>query len=188
MTTAEDAVAGASPHSGWVVLVTMTRADGRPVLADRRRASLIAPGLPPQPHEHQARQLPLAEAEALVAQVAASARANAIAALASLAHDLAPGRRLHALSIRAGPLKPLPQSVAEVLASYQAICSADGEMYRQALCDAARELGLALVEHPRATPPGLGRLGLDPGPPWTQEHKSAAAFALQALDARAGDP
>ena len=77
------------------------------------------------------------------------------------------------------------------------MCRADGMMYHDALCTAARRLGIALELHDRGEEVALAadRLDVSPkelehflqsageslGPPWQKEHRLAAAAAIRAL-------
>jgi hypothetical protein len=109
----------------------------------------------------------------------------------------APPWTVAALALRARGGRPLPGTVAGVLASHAAMHAAEGQLYRDALAEAAAELGLDVVVHPRgaavaeaasalgvdaARVDGLvGALGRTVGPPWQKEHREAAAAALAEL-------
>ena len=64
-------------------------------------------------------------------------------ALERLIVELAPASTIVALAIRKPPFPSIPKDVAAVHASYQLRCSADGMMYQQAFCRAAKRLKLA---------------------------------------------
>ena len=195
----QPAVVGVADHSGWANLVTIGADGGRPVVVDRRRCELVDPDVPRQPY-HAAEGLPVDEAEALVARVTAAAAAGARAALASLVADL-DGHAAVALTVRAAGGRPLPDTVAGVLASHTAMHGAEGRLYRDALADAAAERGLAVGSYARGTagPQAAASLDLSPtalealvadlgrplGPPWRAEHREAATAALCELAARA---
>lgn len=206
------AVVGAADHAGWANLVTVgvSGADGEPrggldpVLMDRRRCTLLDAALPRQPY-HAAEGLPAADAEALVARVSAAAEEGARAALATVVEDVsrrdrATGWSVVALTLRAGGRRPLPDTVAGVLASHAAMHAAEGQLYRDALADAAAGLGLDVVVHSRgdaiaeaaaalrtdadAVAELVAGLGRTAGPPWQKEHRHAAAAALAELARR----
>jgi hypothetical protein len=184
-------VLGASVRSGWAELVAVSSRDGRPILLDRRRIGLVGEGLPDNPYHHEGLRLPLAESVALVARVRRSVTAMATAALEE-AQD-----RFGATAIvfEASPYDRLPDDVAEVLASYALTCAADAMMYRETVADCARALGMDVVRYPRKTDvielaageigSDVGRvvreLGAAVGPPWTKEHRQAAAAAILVL-------
>jgi hypothetical protein len=205
------AVVGAADHAGWANLVTVGvsgerggRHPGPPIIVDRRRCTLLDPELPRQPY-HAAEGVPAGEAEALVARVVTAAREGARSALAALVDDVAragsePGRwTLAALTVRANGARSLPDTVAGVLASHAAMHAAEGQLYRDALAEAAADMGLDVVVHARddtqAIAEAAAALGTDAdtvaqvvaalgsavGPPWRKEHRLAAAAALAEL-------
>lgn len=184
------AVVGVADHSGWANLVTVGAGPGGgPVLLDRRRCELVGPEVDRQPY-HAAVGLDDAAAEALVAAVADAALAGAREVLAALAADLAPGHRVAAVAVRlGGGGRPLPDTVAGVLASHSAMHAAEGELYREALADAAEALGIPTVHYRRGSAPAgahagtIAAMGREAGPPWRAEHKEAAAAALAELAA-----
>ena len=75
------AVVGVSEHNGWAIFVCVSSEKGKPVVIDRRRVQLLDSGLPRQPYHHEATELELDRAEALIASVVASAAANALGRL-----------------------------------------------------------------------------------------------------------
>ena len=182
-----DASIGASDHSGWAVLVTVT-ADG--TLLDRRRIELIASDLPKLPHHHEAQKLPLEDALDLIERVRVSAERHAKLALDALA--LALSSRILGIAIRECP--PLPATIAERLTNYRAQNVADTVMYRMALAGAAEARGWAVHWYQRkrvldAARDALPAVDLDAhfvsvrqsiGPPWTNDHRVAMAAAIVA--------
>jgi hypothetical protein len=179
---------GLRPHSGWAVAVLVERG---PVVLSRHRIDL--PG-PSQPY-HEAVGLPPAEAAALVADATAEAYERAAAAVA----ELTVGHRVVGAAIVSGAgsvREDLP--LTRVLTAHSMLHAAEGELYRDALADAADRLGLPVtLVQPRSTP-ALGRrlLGADDedlrgrltelgrpfGPPWTRDHKDAVVAALAVLE------
>ena len=191
------AVVGIADHRGWAILVCVAARKGVPVVLDRRRIELVAAGLPHQPYHHEAAELDAAEGEQLVRRVAESAAAHSQAALSQLREDLGSQYRLVSIALQEGPTQPLPEAFAEVQKSQAAMIAADGIMYRKAICDAARDLDIDVVQYPRGaeTARAALALGIDPervesfltdvgralGPPWRKEHRSAAAAAIGVL-------
>jgi hypothetical protein len=183
------AVIGVADHCGWAVLVTVT-AGGK--LVDRRRVELVDTGLPKLPHHHECQALPLPEAISLVERVSASVLTCAAAALEYLAAT-APAT-IAGIALRKGP--SLPPTVAERITNYQAQCAADGEMYRDALAQAARDRGwrVAWYDPKRVSAEAAKSLGLPSidelldetgatlGPPWQKDHRVAMAAAIAAHD------
>jgi hypothetical protein len=168
---------------------------------ERRRVTLIDPGLPTLPYHHDTLNMREDEANALIARVQQSIAARTSDALTRVVTELAPAYAVVALAIREPPFAELPDAVAEVRKSYRLQCAADGMMYQLAICSAARQLGLDVQmcrrgkETSRAAQqlgvtPGeieefVGRTGRPSGPPWTEEHRRAFAAGIAALAARA---
>ena len=194
---AAGAVIGASDHYARAELVTLAAADAIPVFLDRRRVALIAGDLPSAPYHHQAPKLDLEAATRLVNRVRRSVAEHAHAALAAMRAAW----RAEVLVLRASPYESLPESLEDVLASYPLTCAADGMLYREALAEAAAELGMKVRRYPRRSDPtalaaeamGVGiaevtalvaRFGRKAGTPWRKDHKMAAAAALWALGPR----
>ena len=179
-------VAGLAEHRGWAIAVCVAARDGMPVVVDRRQVALVGDGVPSQPYHHEGQELPLAEAEALVARVEQSVRAHARAALEAIRKDIAPDHRLVGIALREGPDRPLPRTVAEVLRSQKTAIDADGALYTDGLCAAATALDVHVTLHPRGPDDAgvarfLREVGRALGPPWHKDHRSAAARAIGAL-------
>lgn len=160
---------GVFDHWGWAILVTVAR-DGR--VLDRRRIALIEDGVPAMPYHHDAQRLPIAEAEALVQRVTRSATKCAGAGLKALAQSVKV--KIEGIALRENP--PLPPTLAERLADYQAQNVADSVLYREALARAAEARGWSVgwYDAKRLT---LDDTGRPPGPPWTRDHRIARAAA-----------
>jgi len=184
-------------HTGWAHLVCVSAHGRVPAVIERRRVTLIDPGLPTQPYEHDTMAMREDEADDLIARVQKSVSACSVRALERLVGELAPVSPVVALAIREPPFPSIPASVAAVHASYQLRCSADGMLYQQAICRAARRLKLSVQlckrgdESARAAEqlgvtPGdvedfVARSGRPAGPPWTEEHRRAFAAGIAAL-------
>lgn len=194
-------VVGVADHTGWAHAVCVVLRGPVPVVIDRRRIPLIDDGLPTMPYHHETVGMREAEANALIARVRQSVEARTARELSRLVADLTSACRVVALAVREPPYASLPATVADVRASYALQNAADGVMYHQALCRAARDLGLDVHavrrkdEMPRAAErlgvtvqqidDFVSRTGRPEGPPWTQEHRSGYAAALAALAAYA---
>jgi hypothetical protein len=174
---------------------------GSPVVVDRRRITLIEPGVPTQPYHHDTVGMPRREAERLVVRVRDSVMRTTLAGLIGLRDGLQPTYTIVAMTLRAPTLPYVPVTVAEAHASAAVMYRADGLLYHDALCTAARRLRLAVEFHERGTEAALAaeRLGVtleqldrflelaggNLGPPWRKEHRLAAAAAMAALADRA---
>lgn len=190
-------VVSVAEHTGWAHLVCVAAHGRVPVVIERRRVTLIDPGLPTQPYEHDTMAMREDEAEDLIARIQKSVSACTVRALERLVGELSPVSPVVALAIREPPFPSIPASVAAVHASYQLRCSADGMMYQQAICRAASRLRLDVQvckrgeESTRAAEqlgvtPGdvedfVARSGRPAGPPWTEEHRRAFAAGIAAL-------
>ena len=192
-------VVSVAEHTGWAHLVCVA-ANGRvPIVIERRRVTLIDRGLPTQPYEHDTMAMREDEAQDLIARVHTSVDACTTKALERLIGELAPASTLVALAIRKPLFPSLPKRVADVHASYQLRCSADGMLYQQAFCAAAKRFKLAVqlctrgdeavfaAEQLGVTPADVEGFvtdsGRPAGPPWTAEHRRAYAAGIAALAA-----
>ena len=145
--------------------------------------------------------MPLAEAETLVVRVCESVMRTTLTRLSELPDELQPRYTIVAMTLRTPPLAYVPVTVAEAHKSYPVMCRADGMMYHDALCTAARRLNIALELHDRGEEvvratdrlgvsleelePFLRSAGEGLGPPWRKEHRLAAAAAIGVLADRA---
>jgi len=190
-------VVSVAEHSGWAHLVCVAAPGRVPAVIARRRVTLIDPGLPTMPYEHESTAMREDEANALIARVRRSIAARTTLALQRVVTELSPTHAAVALAIRKPAFPELPGTVSAVRQSYRLQCAADGMLYQLAICRAARQLGLEVQlcrrgdETARAaqslsvTPAEVeefvtGR-GRPAGPPWTQEHRRAFAAGIAAL-------
>jgi hypothetical protein len=201
MPRALTAVLGVSDHGGWAVCVTVAANRGVPTIVDRRRIALIESGVPSQPYHHDAVGMPLPQAEKLVARVRGSVMRTTLASVTALRDDLQPPYTIVAMTLRHPTLDYVPVTVAEAHVSYSVMCRADGMMYYDALCEAARRLGIPVERHDRGSEVAraadrldvgaedvdqfLQRAGKELGSPWQKEHRLATAAALGVLADRA---
>jgi len=171
----KQAAIGVRMHSGWGILVAV--ADPALVVA-RRRIDVLPAGAIKQPYHHAA-EMELTDAERFLAGSFAACRAMAAAALRDALGALSYEIRGCALLLSsARPLPPLPR----ILVSHPLIHTAEGEFYRDVIRQACLGLNLpvhGLVEKGLPPVPGLTAIG----PPWTSDHKAAAAAALKVLKA-----
>jgi hypothetical protein len=181
--------------------VTVAAGHGAPVVVDRRRVELIEPGLPSQPYHHETVGMPLPDAEKLVGRVRESVMRTTLARLTELRGELQPQFTIVGMTLRIPPLPYVPVTVAEAHKSYPVMCRADGMMYHDALCTAARrlEISLELEDRGEEIVRAADRLGVSLeklehflqtagkslGPPWREEHRLAAAAAMRVLAGRA---
>lgn len=196
-----EVVIGASDHYGRAELVTLGREAGAPVLLDRRRVALIGDGLPVAPYHHEALDLDLATATALVARVRRSVAEHAEAAISAMRTAF----RAEVLILPASPAGRPPDTLAAVLRSRRLTNAADGMLYRESLAAAAADAGLEVRRFLRRADPTLlaaeamgmdiaavrsllARFGREAGPPWRADEKRAAAAALSVLGAPAPHP
>jgi hypothetical protein len=190
-------VISVADHTGWAYLICVAAQNGVPEVITRRKVALIEPGLPTQPYEHESTAMREDEAQALVERVRRSIAICTAGALQRLVTEFTSTHALVTLAIRKPPFPRIPTSVAAVAASHRLLYAADGMLYQQAICRAARQLGLDVQlcrrgeETARAAQilgatPGeiddfIARTGRPAGPPWTQEHRRAYAAGIAAL-------
>ncbi len=192
-------VVSVAEHTGWAHLVCVAAPGLVPAVIVRRRVTLIDPGLPTQPYEHDSTAMREDEADALIARVRQSIAGRTSDALTRVVTELAHSYAVVGLAIRKPPFADLPKTVAAVRQSYRLQCAADGMLYQLAICRAARQLGLDVhmcrrgeetswaAERLGVTPPEVeefvSRSGRPAGPPWTQEHRRAYAAGIAVLAA-----
>jgi hypothetical protein len=190
-------VVSVAEHAGWAHLICVAASGAVPVVVARRRVTLIDPGLPTMPYEHESVAMKVDEADALIARVRRSIDARTTLALQRVVAERLPTHAAVALAIREPAFPELPATVSAVRESYRLQCAADGMLYQLAICRAAIDLGLEVLlcrrgdETVRAAEilgvtageveafvSGVGRPA---GPPWTQEHRRAYAAGIAAL-------
>ena len=177
---------GIADHLGWAIAVTAS-ADHEVV--DRRRITLIEPGVSAAPIHYESSRLDVAATAALVAEVRASVARATSAALDELAAALpAP---VGSISLRAWP-PDFPDDIAVQRRSpYEA--RADAIMYRQELSelaqardwevhlyDAKAVVGQAASLLAERADEVLRRPRETLGPPWTKDHRIALAATIVA--------
>jgi hypothetical protein len=192
------ATVGFRSHSGWAAAVALDGPREAPVVVGRWRVALVDDSLPRQVF-HAAKSLPLPQAEALVERVTAAAARTTQEAVERIAAELAGrGCQLVALGVALGTPRQ-PSTVARILASHASMHAAEGDLYRDAVLEAAERLDLAaagVVERDAfevaagrfgTTAEALRRrvteLGRPLGAPWGSDQKMAALVAwLAAAD------
>jgi hypothetical protein len=187
-------VTGISDHIGWAECVTLTAQKGVPTILDRRRVKLVDPAIPSAPYHHEGLVLPLEKVEPIILRTTTSV----IEHCRQLLQTLVSAFNVSSVVIQESPYKKLPDSISEVLESYQLTCAADGMLYRETLASQALGTGIAVHRYPRksdrlaiaakilrATPAEVSTIvsgfGESVGRPWRKEHKEAAAAALTIL-------
>jgi hypothetical protein len=184
---------GLRDHSGWAVAVAVS---AEPLVRDRRRMELCDPALPRQAY-HAASGLPIEQAREVIMKVERSAFAASERELCGLVHDLAgQGHRVRAVAISV-PTSSIPQDLSTILRSHPLLHAAEGELYSEALSDAAQAAGLPMIRFTTKDLAGAAAAALDCspatvaeivvelghglGPPWAKDQKEAAMAALLAL-------
>jgi hypothetical protein len=198
-----DVALGFRPHSGWAAAVAVTGRPAEAVVVDRHRLPLSDLPPPVQPY-HEAAGLDPDTAAALVEQATQAAYRWAAAEVSGLVDGVrSDGHEIAGVGIAAGPgsiRDELP--LTRILAAHGTLHAAEGELYRDALADAAAALGLAVALVPPRDAAAAGRrlfrcgdaelrtrltdLGKPLGPPWTRDQKDAVIAALLAAGSGAG--
>ena len=186
---------GFREHTGWATMVALGGGVTAPVVLARSRYELCQGDLPRGVY-HAARRLDLENADRLVREVAQTARDGAEWQLRRTIAELeATGYKVVGTAVAAP--RQVPDDLSEILGSHALVHTAEGQLFREALAEAAGELSLAVsrfVQHElyeeaadhvgtsdaslRAQLTGLGRAL---GPPWQRDQKDAAAAAWLAL-------
>jgi hypothetical protein len=197
----KEAAVGFRVHSGWAAAVAVTIEKGAPSIVARRRPHLVETFTYAfrQPY-HTAEKMLVDEAREFVARVREEAQRLAYRAIRGLQSDSeAQGVKLTRCALLLASGRALP-SFKSILVSHALIHTADGELFREALSNAADRCGLEterikekeLLETGKKTlrvqPAALLRrvteLGKPFGSPWSQDEKFATLAAWLALTSR----
>jgi len=185
-------------HTGWAMLVAVA---GKPAAIEillRQRLELL-PGDNSIPRFvfHQAAGLPLPKASALVKRAETVSETCARIAIRTAVDALAAsGTRVNACGVLPGSTI-VPDNLTQVLKSHPLIHAAEGALFVRAIVSACQGVGMSIasIEERRLWPraasvwavsePSLRKringLRTSLGPPWSADHKTAAAAALFAL-------
>jgi hypothetical protein len=192
------AALGVHMHSGWGVLVAVSRDSHSIELLDRRRIVIADPDVPGaiQPY-HFAAQLDPPEQENHLAHCAASSSRLATKEIAEVVKELN-GRHCGVVgaAILLASGRALPP-LLKILAAHPLIHTAEGEFFRHAVQSACeglqipitairvRELDarakVAFANKASHLQSSIASLGRSIGPPWTSDHKTAALAAALIL-------
>src|SRR5438309_3719578 len=140
------ATLGLRAHSGWAAVVALAGPASAPRVLARQRLAFADSklGYSKQPY-HAAAERSLAEAEELIAQCMQSSADLAFLGMRGIVDELkAAGARVSACGLLLGAGKPLPD-LAGILRSHALIHTAEGEMFRGVLSQAAERLGVRVI-------------------------------------------
>jgi hypothetical protein len=192
------AALGFKLHTGWAMLVAVAGQPGEIQVLFRKRIELLPPDESvPRFVYHEAAELPLARATALVERAREASRKAAQLAIKDVLRDLdSRGAKASVCGILSGTT-PVPDDLSRILRSHPLIHAAEGALFRQAIVSACESCGLTVivtserqVRSRAAAAWGLTEAGLrkemnalrkSVGPPWSADHKTSTAFALLAL-------
>ncbi len=188
------AAIGVRDHSGWAALVVVGGELGTPRVVDRRRISLLAPGMPFEPY-HTVVGMPVEAARARLRESFESARECARRELSTVAAELR-SSGYEATAVGCGvSASPVRVPLERVLKAHPLLHASTGDLYRDAVAEAVEGMGLAVSRVPWKelwTQVGaelggidvreaVAQLGASLGPPWASDQKEACAAALLAL-------
>lgn len=127
-----------------------------------------------QPY-HDAKSLPLDEAERLIAAASEAAAERATGDLRRLVEELSTrGLEVKRAGLVARRYR-LPETLAATLRSHPSCHAAEGQMTVDALIEACNRLRIHIVAMPEPSiDPRVEQVGKLIGPPWRKEHKIAA--------------
>ncbi|MFI5114438.1 MAG: hypothetical protein ACHP7J_04775 [Terriglobales bacterium] len=192
------AALGFKLHTGWAMLVALAGEPGEIQVLFRGRIELLPPGESvPRFVYHKAAELPLSRATALVKRVREASQKAARSAIKDVLRDLDSREVKVAVCGVLSGSTPVPDDLSRILRSHPLIHAAEGALFQQAIVSAGESCDLAVTAArerevwSRAaaawgiTEPGLRKnvdaLRKSLGPPWSADHKSAAAMALLVL-------
>jgi hypothetical protein len=194
------AALGIKLHTGWAMLVAVAGQPGKIQVLFRGRVELLPlDESVPRFVYHEAAELPLSQASALVKRVREASQKAAQLAIKNVLRDLdSRGATADACGVLSGSTA-VPDDLPRILRSHPLIHAAEGALFQQAIVSAGESCGLAVTTVRERevwsrtaaawgrTEPGLRKevdgLRKSVGAPWSADHKSAAAMALLALKA-----
>ena len=191
-------------HSGWGVLVVVSRDDDAVQVVARKRIVVMNSEVPGgnQPYHYAAELLSqgkgLADCENYIATCRSVCENMALSTLVDTLQELNKRQyRVAGAAVLTAAGRTLP-SLSNILTSHPLIHTAEGEFYRNAVRKQCEQLKISVeairereVEKNAKSTYGSGAnrvqrniaaLGKSIGPPWTSDHKAAALGALLVLD------
>jgi hypothetical protein len=192
------AALGFKLHTGWAMLVAVAGRPGEIQVLFRGRLELLPPDESvPRFVYHEAAELPLAQAAALVKRVREASQKAARLALKAALRDLdSRGAKPDVCGVLSGSTS-VPDDLSRILRSHPLIHAAEGALFQQAIVSACESCGLTVTAARERTvwsraaaswglaEPGLRKeidaLRKSVGAPWSADLKAAAAIALFAL-------
>jgi hypothetical protein len=186
------AALGFRAHTGWAAVIAVTK---ECEVLERRRIAFEPPST--RFVYHKAAEIPLEQAETMIAAACAEVTAAAERQIKILIAALAERRiAVRAACVPAGNSK-LPNVLADILAAHSRIHAAEGVFYREALVEACVRLRLRVVRAPERDlwplsakalvstevklRTRLREMGKRLGPPWGEDQKVAALAACVAF-------
>jgi hypothetical protein len=197
------AALGFKLHTGWAMLVALAGQPGEIKVLFRGRIELLPPGESvPRFVYHEAAELPLSRATALVKRVREASQKTARFAIKDVLRDLdSRGAKAGVCGVLSRSTQ-VPDDLPRILRSHPLIHTAEGALFQQAIVSACESCGLTVTTArerevwSRAaaawgiTEPGLRKnvdaLRKSLGPPWSADHKTSTAIALLALKSNKG--
>ena len=185
------AVLGFRPHTYWTAVVALAGPADAPQVLERRRI-VFAEGLQRFVY-HQAENMDLGKAQAMIDGVRAATEANTAREVAALLADLQnDGVEVRRAVTAAGTAK-LPDGLAEIVAVHARMHAAEGEFYRDVVAQGCRAAGLEVhrvVERDvsallsgclhidaAALEARIRQMGAALGPPWNEDYRLATQAA-----------
>jgi hypothetical protein len=192
------AALGFKLHTGWAMLVAVAGQPSEIQVLFRGRMELLPPDRSvPRFVYHEAAELPLSQATALVKRAREASQKTARLAIKDVLRDLdSRGAKADICGVLSGST-PVPDDLSRILRSHPLIHAAEGALFQQTIVSACESCGLTVtVAREREVwsraaaawdlaEPGLRKemdaLRTSVGAPWNADHKAAAAIALLAL-------
>jgi hypothetical protein len=192
------AALGCKLHTGWAMLAALTGQPGEIQVLLRRRVELLPlDGSVPRFVYHQAAELSLPQATALVNRARDAARKAARLAVEDALHELDSLGAKAAVCGVLGGSAAVPDDLSRILRSHPLIHAAEGALFQEAVVSACESCGLAVTtaREREVWPRAATAWGLDEpvlrkkvdavrtavGAPWSADLKTATAVALLAL-------
>jgi hypothetical protein len=185
------AVLGLRPHTYWTAAIVLGGEADAPRVVERRRI-VFAEGAERMVY-HRAGETMLADAPALIADVAAAVEARAAGEVGRLLADMRGAGFDVGVAVTAASVAKLPEALADILSVHSRMHAAEGDFYRDLLANACAGQGLTVCRPVERELAALtaDRLGLDQadlatrltalgaglGPPWNEDYRLAALAA-----------
>jgi hypothetical protein len=179
-------------HSSWAIVVAVEGPVASPAVVGRERVTMLDDQSLQEPY-HAAVGRPLDEAMTLIRSVEERATSTAESIVGGFVSSLGP---VAAVGVVGGN-RQTSTDLARILSKHALLHASERDLYEQAVMEGATRAGLPVTTVPATgqlfdhasrllgmdVSASVAALGKSIGPPWSKDHREAAAAALVALHA-----